>query len=83
MVLSFHPEEQYALRVLKAGGSGYVTKSTAPDELVMAMKRALTGGTYVSSVLAEQLAAGRLGHCRTTLAASYKGRYLSPITADA
>ena len=60
VVLSFHPEEQYAVRVLRAGASGYVTKATAPEELVIAMKKALNGGTYVSSVLAEQLAVGVL-----------------------
>ena len=56
LVLSMHSEDQYAARVLKSGASGYLTKESAPDELVKAVKKVLAGGKYVSSYLAEQLA---------------------------
>jgi len=55
-MLSMHPEEQYAVRALKLGASGYVTKESAPDELVVAIRKVSTGGKYVSSSLAERLA---------------------------
>ena len=57
LVLSMHPENQFAVRVLKSGASGYMTKESAPDELVGAVKKVLAGGRYVSSALAESLAA--------------------------
>jgi len=56
LMLSMHPEEQYAVRALKAGASGYLTKESAPDELVAAIRKVSTGGKYVSSSLAEKLA---------------------------
>ena len=56
LILSIHPEEQYALRAFKAGASGYLTKESAPDELVAAIRKISTGGKYVSSSLAEILA---------------------------
>ena len=56
LVLSMHPEEQYAVRVLKAGAAGYLTKESAPDELISAIRRVSTGRKYVSSFLAEKLA---------------------------
>jgi len=56
LVLSMHSEDQYALRVLKAGASGYLTKDSAADELVKAIRKVVSGGTYVSSFLAEKLA---------------------------
>ena len=56
LVLSMHSEDQYAMRVLKAGASGYLTKDSAPDELVKAIRKVVSGGTYVSSLLAEKLA---------------------------
>jgi len=58
LVLSMHPENQFAVRVLKCGASGYMTKESAPDELVGAVKKVLAGGRYVSDALAENLAAG-------------------------
>ncbi len=48
LVLSIHPESQYALRVIKSGASGYMTKESAPHELVSAVKRILGGGKYLS-----------------------------------
>ena len=56
LVLSIHPEDQLAIRVLKAGGAGYMSKETAPEELVTAVRRVVAGGRYVSSRLAEKMA---------------------------
>jgi len=56
LVLSQHAEEQYAIRALRAGAAGYLTKDCAADELVRAARKALSGGKYVSEVLAEKLA---------------------------
>jgi len=56
LVLSVHPEEQYAVRALKAGASGYLTKESAPDELIAAIRKVSVGRKYVSSFLAEKLA---------------------------
>lgn len=56
LILSVHPEEQYAKRVLKAGASGYLTKESAAEELVAAIRRVAGGGKYVSTTLAEILA---------------------------
>lgn len=55
LVLSMHPEDQYALRVIKAGAMGYMTKDSAPEELVNAVSKVLKGGTYVSAAISEQL----------------------------
>ena len=56
LMLSMYPEEQFAIRAFRAGASGYVTKESAPDELVGAIRKVSTGGKYVSSALAEKLA---------------------------
>lgn len=55
LVLTMHSEEQYALRAFQAGASGYVTKDTACDELVAAVRKVASGGVFVSSTLAEQV----------------------------
>lgn len=55
IVLSFHPEEQYAVRALKGGASAYVTKDSAAEELVTAIKTVLAGRQYVTPSLAERL----------------------------
>ncbi|SFD16453.1 two component transcriptional regulator, LuxR family [Thiohalospira halophila DSM 15071] len=55
LMLSIHPEDQYAVRFLRAGASGYMTKETAPAELVAAIRKVANGGRYVSQVLAECL----------------------------
>jgi two-component system invasion response regulator UvrY len=57
LILSIHPEEQYALRVLKAGASGYLSKDMAPDELVNAVKKVMLGKKYITAAVAEKLAA--------------------------
>ena len=56
LVLTAYPEEQYAMRALKSGASGYLVKKSAPEELVTAIKKVSTGGKYISASLAEKLA---------------------------
>jgi len=56
LILSIHPEDQYALRVLKAGASGYLSKDMAPDELVNAVQKVMLGKKYISAAVAEKLA---------------------------
>jgi DNA-binding NarL/FixJ family response regulator len=56
LMLSMMPQEQYAIRALKLGASGYLTKDTASDELLLAVKKVSEGGKYISSSLAEGLA---------------------------
>jgi two-component system, NarL family, invasion response regulator UvrY len=56
LILSMHPEEQYAVRVLKDGASGYLTKDSAPEELVNAIRRIASGRKYITETLAERLA---------------------------
>jgi two-component system invasion response regulator UvrY len=56
LILSMHPEEQYAIRALKAGASGYCSKDLAHDELVNAIRRVLSGRKYITPTLAETLA---------------------------
>lgn len=58
LVLSIHAEDQLAVRVLKAGAAGYLTKENAPDELVKAIRKVVSGGKYISRSLAESLAFG-------------------------
>jgi len=56
LILSIHPEEQYAVRVLKAGAAGYMTKESAPEELVKAVRKVIRGSKYISPSLVEKLA---------------------------
>src|SRR6185436_8769397 len=56
LMLSMHPEDQFAVRLLKIGASGYMTKESAPNELVGAVKKVIAGGRYVSPALAEKMA---------------------------
>ncbi|HEX6190830.1 MAG TPA: response regulator transcription factor [Chitinophagaceae bacterium] len=55
LILSIYPEDQYALRVLKAGASGYLNKDAAPEELVVAVQRILSGRRYVTETMAEKI----------------------------
>lgn len=57
LVLSMHPEDQFAVRVLRAGGAGYLTKESAPQELVHAIKTIMKGGRYITPTTADLLAA--------------------------
>lgn len=56
LVLSMYPEDQFAIRLLKAGAAGYLTKDSAPEELVKAIRKVCAGRKYVSPALAENLA---------------------------
>lgn len=56
LILSMHPEEQFAIRAIRAGASGYLTKECAGDELVLAIRKALKGEKYISASLAQILA---------------------------
>lgn len=55
LMLSMHPEEQYALRAVKTGASGYLTKASAPEELITAIVKVSRGGKYVTQSLAERI----------------------------
>jgi two-component system invasion response regulator UvrY len=57
LMLSMHPEDQFAVRMLKIGAAGYMTKESAPAELVGAVKKVISGGRYISPALAEKMAA--------------------------
>jgi DNA-binding NarL/FixJ family response regulator len=56
LMLSMYPEEQYAVRALRAGASGYLTKQSAPEELIAAIRKVSHGERYVSASLSEKLA---------------------------
>jgi len=56
LMLSVQPEDQYAVRCLKAGASGYLNKDSAEEELVRAVRKVISGGRYVSAQLSEKLA---------------------------
>lgn len=56
LILSIHPEEQYAVRVLRAGAAGYLSKDSASDELMAAIHKVSQGGKYITASLAEKLA---------------------------
>jgi len=55
LILSMHPEDQYAVRAFKGGAAGYMTKESAPKELVKAIRKIARGGKYVSETLAEKM----------------------------
>lgn len=56
LILSMHPEDEVAIRLLKAGASGFINKETAAEELTSAIKRVIAGSKYISASLAERLA---------------------------
>jgi DNA-binding NarL/FixJ family response regulator len=56
LILSIHPEDQFGIRVLRAGAAGYLSKDSAPEDLVNAIRKAHRGGKYVTPFLAEKLA---------------------------
>jgi DNA-binding NarL/FixJ family response regulator len=62
LILSASPEDDYAVRSLKMGASGYINKQYASDELLEAVREILAGGTYVSGAVAKELAAGLRGN---------------------
>jgi len=60
LVLSMHQELQYAVRAIKSGASGYLTKESAPDQLVQAIRKIAAGGAFITAEVAEQLALGAM-----------------------
>lgn len=62
LIISMHPEEQYAIRALKTGASGYLTKGSIPDELMTAIRRVFAGRKYITPSLAEKLATDLNNH---------------------
>lgn len=61
LIMSLHGEEQFAVRALRAGAAGYLTKSAASEQLIAAFERIVRGGRYISDALAERLAAAAAG----------------------
>ena len=74
LVLSMHEEEQYAVRAIKAGASGYVTKDSAATQLVNAIRKVATGGAFISAEVAEQLALGAMPDAQGPLHAKLSDR---------
>ena len=74
LILSMHPEEQYAVRAIRAGAAGYLTKETAPEKLVDAVRRVVSGGRYISPELAESLATELTADATRPLHASLSDR---------
>jgi len=60
LVLSMHQESQYAVRAIKNGASGYLTKESAPGQLEQAIRKVASGGAFISAEVAEQLALGAM-----------------------
>ncbi len=79
LVLSAYPEEEFAIRSLKAGASGYLNKSLASDEILAAAKKALAGGKYVTASLAEKLATALGSDIQSTPHESLSSRELQVL----
>jgi DNA-binding NarL/FixJ family response regulator len=79
LVVSAHSEKDYALRAFKLGASGYVSKQSAPDVLVTAVERLLSGRRYVSQDMAEQLAGTVSGNAPTDSHAALSNRELEVL----
>ena len=62
LVLSMHEEEQYAVRAIKAGAAGYLTKDSASDQLIAAIRKVAAGGAYITAAVAEQFALGAMAN---------------------
>jgi two-component system, NarL family, invasion response regulator UvrY len=74
LMLSMYPEKQYAIRALKLGADGYLTKESLPEELLAAIHKVASGGKYVNQVLAEQLALELTGISDSNLYKTLSGR---------
>lgn len=74
LILSMHSEDQFAIRTLRAGAAGYLTKENASEELVKAVEKVLGGGRYVSSAFAERLIATLATHSEKLLHESLSDR---------
>ena len=79
LILSFYPEKQYALRSLKSGASGYLTKESAPEELVAALRKIIQGETYISARVTNDLVSGLRGNDPTTLHQTLSNRELQVL----
>jgi DNA-binding NarL/FixJ family response regulator len=79
IILSAYPEEEFAIRSLKLGASGYLNKSRASDEVLAAVKKALAGGKYITASLAEKLASFLGGEIEHTLHESLSSRELQVL----
>jgi DNA-binding NarL/FixJ family response regulator len=79
LVLSMHAEEQYAMRAFKAGANGYVTKDSAAEELVTAVRKVVTGGAYVTASLAERVVQQLNGNVRVPQHAQLSDRELEVL----
>ncbi len=60
LVLTMHEEQQYAIRAIKSGAAGYLTKESAPAQLILALHKVASGGAFISAAVAEQLALGAM-----------------------
>lgn len=76
LILSMYPEEEYAVRALKAGASGYLTKKSAPDELATAIKKIYKGERYISPAVADLLASNLMEDLDRPLHESLSNREL-------
>lgn len=76
LILSIYPEEEYAVRALKSGALGYLTKKSAPDELMKAVRKAARGERYISAAVADILASNITGESERPLHASLSNREL-------
>jgi DNA-binding NarL/FixJ family response regulator len=74
LVLSMHAEQQYAVRAIKSGASGYLTKDSASTQLVTAIRRVAAGGAFISAEVAEQLALGAMPNAERPLHSSLSDR---------
>lgn len=79
MIISMYPETEFGARALKEGAAGYLSKQSAPDELVKAVTKVLAGGRYISPVLAESLAAFIQGEGAISLHAQLSNRELQVL----
>jgi two-component system invasion response regulator UvrY len=64
LILTVHPEDQYALRAIRAGAAGFLTKESAPEKLIEAVRKLASGGRYVSAELGETLASALAGEAK-------------------
>ncbi len=79
LVLSMYPEEEFALRAFKLGAAGYINKRSASNELMAAVKKVMAGGKYVTSALAEKLAAVISGEAKHELHETLSARELQVL----
>ncbi|MGE5105709.1 MAG: response regulator, partial [Betaproteobacteria bacterium] len=74
LVLSMHEEHQYAVRAIRAGASGYLTKESAASQLVAAIRKVAAGGAFISAEVAERLALDAMPHAEGPLHAALSDR---------